>query len=93
LLLRDNFEHSLNARFCELRVRQLSSNPVTGLFGCLEQVLSADGTLAQPRLQMPTPPVLRTVGLAVQTGYDSGELAISEDELAFTVMAVDEHVA
>ena len=78
-------------RLCELRSRQRSSNPVASLFGCPEQGRRGNGTLAQPRLQMPAPPVLRGVMLSVKANDQSSELAVCEDEHALANMAVDEH--
>jgi hypothetical protein len=65
-------------------------NPSFGFFGSREQGRITIVAFAEPSFQMPPPRVLRVMVLAVEADDHGGKLAIREDKVALTVMAINE---
>ena len=72
-------------------MRQGLLNPSAGFVRCSEQGRNANVAFAEPGFQVPPPPALGVVVLAIKADDHGRELAVCEDQVALAVMAVDEH--
>jgi hypothetical protein len=77
-------------KLCGLAHQGLS-HPSSGLFGCPEQGCILDVALAEPSFQVPPTPMRRVMVRPVKAHEHGSELVICEDEVAISVVAVDEH--